>query len=325
MVLPSARHEPKLAHAVHAEAPRALKKPTSHEKPAVVTVVLATVCGALTVKLHGSALVTEQVPAVMVVPGVTPAPASVAPTLMAPASMADRVRDRPANVPVALASPVPKGQNEPAGHAVPAISPATQKVPAAHAFASADALPTAAQKPGAHVSAPERVEPAATVCEGDTAYMPTPPVPEFKAVMTVPATRPGPESTMPTSSAPEVTEVTVRVVPEMPPTTIGAVAPAMVVPATTVCDVLTVTAQGKALSTEQEPPVTVVPAAMPAPESIMPTASVPDVMPVTESAVPAMPPVKDALGNDGGAPRPAGQKKPAGHAFVVPAACPARQ
>jgi len=315
-----------LEQAVHAEAPRALKNPTPHVKPVVVMVAPpATVCGALTVRLHGSALVAAQAPAVMVVPGVTPAPASVAPSPITPAAMEETVSVSPKIAPVKLAAPVPAGQKEPAGHAVPAAAPAAQYRPAPHAFAVAEALPDDKQNPGAHVSAPARVAPAVTVCEGETVYVPTPPVPELKAVMTVPATTPGPESTMPTSSAPEVTEVTVSVVPEMPPNTIGAVAAAMVVPAATVCDALTVTAQGKALSTEQEPPVTVVPAAVPAPESVMPTASVPDEMPVTESAVPAMPPVKDALGNDGSAPRPTGQKKPAGHAFVVPAACPARQ
>ncbi len=314
-----------LEHAVHAEAPRALKKPTPHVRPVVVTVVLAAVCGALTVKLQGSALAAEQAPAITVVPGVTPAPASVAPTPMAPAVTADTVRVWPAIAPVALASPEPAGQKEPAGHATPAVTPAAQYVPAAHACAVADALPAATQEPGAHVSAPERVVPAATVCEGDTAYVPAPPVPEVKAVMTVPAATPGPESAIPTSRAPEVTAETVSVAVEILPVTIGAVAADMAVPGGTDSDALTVTAQGKALNTEQEPAVTVVPAATPAPESAIPVRSAPDKTADTESVVPAMAPVTAALGNEGAAPRPAGQKKPAGHAFVVPAACPATQ
>jgi hypothetical protein len=183
------------------------------------------------------------------------------------------------------------------------VAPCVQKVPAAHGFAAAVALPIAAQKPAAHTSEPDSTVPLATVCEGDTVKeAPEPPV------MVVPFATPAPESAMPTSSAPEVTLETEREVPAMAPTATGAVAPVSAV-LPTVCGVLTVQVQGKALSTEQEPAVMVVPAATPAPSSVMPTDSgVLDETADTESTAPTMEAVKAALGNDGAAPRPAGQK-----------------
>lgn len=127
-------------------------------------------------------------------------------------------------------------------------------------------------------------------------------------MMVVPFATPAPESAMPTSRAPDVTLDTEREVPEMAPTTTGAVAPVSAV-LPTVCVVLTVQVQGKALNTEQEPAVMVVPAATPAPNSVMPTESgVLDVTADTERTAPAMEAVNEAPGNDGAAPSPAGQK-----------------
>jgi hypothetical protein len=205
--------------------------------------------------------------------------------------------------PQGVGAPAPKGQKEPAGHVKPIVTPCAQYEPAAHGFAVAVALPAAAQKPAAHARAPDSTVPAATVCGGDTEKdAPEPPV------MVVPFATPAPVSVMPTRSTPDVTPDTVSVAPEMAPATTGAVAPVIAALAT-VCDALTVHVQGKALSNEQEPAVTVVPAATPAPRSVMPTDSgVLDDTAVTVSRVPAMEPVKAALGNAGAAPRPAGQK-----------------
>ena len=313
-----------LVHGVHADAPTALKKPTLHAKPVVLSVVLVVVSDALTVSMHGSALAAEHKPAVTVVPGVTPEPASTAPTLSAPAATAETVSVVPANAPVALAAPEPAGQKAPAGHGVPVDSPAAQYVPAAHALAVDVALPVMTQKPGAHESAPAMTA-LPVVCESETVYVPTPPLPVPSAVMAVPTATPVPESVMPTSSAPDVTADTVSVVLEMEPVTLGAVTAAKTVSAATICDTLTVTAHGKALSGEHEPAVTVVPAATPTPVSVMPTMSVPDETAATVSVVPTISPETVALGKEGAAPRPAGQKKPTGHAFVLPAVWPATQ
>jgi hypothetical protein len=57
----------------------------------------------------------------------------------------------------------------------------------------------------------------------------------------------------------------------------------------------------------------------------MPTTSAPEATDVTVSVVPAMVPITAALGKEGGAPRPAGQKKPTGQGFVVARAWPATQ
>ena len=58
---------------------------------------------------------------------------------------------------------------------------------------------------------------AATLCGTLTVYVPAPPLPVPTAVTTVPAAMPGPTTGEPTERAPEVTELTVRVVPEMEP------------------------------------------------------------------------------------------------------------
>ena len=74
-------------------------------------------------------------------------------------------------------------------------------------------VPTAHDRPAAVM-----VEPAVTVCDGVTVYVPAPPlVPEINAVMVVPAAKPTPESVAPTVSAPDATAVMVSIVPAMPP------------------------------------------------------------------------------------------------------------
>ena len=57
----------------------------------------------------------------------------------------------------------------------------------------------------------------ATFCEMLTVYVPTPPLPVPTAVTTVPAAMPGPTMGDPTDRAPDDTELTVSVVPEMEP------------------------------------------------------------------------------------------------------------
>ena len=60
-------------------------------------------------------------------------------------------------------------------------------------------------------------EVAATVWGTLTVYVPTLPLPVPTAVTTVPAATPGPTTGEPTERVPDVTELTVRVVPEMAP------------------------------------------------------------------------------------------------------------
>src|ERR1700757_4570311 len=66
-----------------------------------------------------------------------------------------------------------------------------------------------------------------TVCDELTVYVPFPPVPLPRAVIFVPGVtlvfaRPSPISVCPTASVPEVTAVTVSVVPAIEPVTIAA-------------------------------------------------------------------------------------------------------
>ena len=58
-----------------------------------------------------------------------------------------------------------------------------------------------------------------TVCEALTVYVPVPPVPVPKAVIVVPAVIPVPDSTTPIDKVPEVTALTVNVVPDIEPVT----------------------------------------------------------------------------------------------------------
>ena len=64
----------------------------------------------------------------------------------------------------------------------------------------------------------------ATVCEGDTVYVPVPPFPVPNAVMTVPEVTPVPVSICPTTIVPLEIAVTVRVVVLMEPVKIAFVA-----------------------------------------------------------------------------------------------------
>ncbi len=120
-------------------------------------------------------------------------------------------------------------------------------------------------------------------------YVPTPPLPVPIAVTTVPAAIPGPTTGEPTASEPDVTELTERVLPEIEPirvTTGGAAAIAVLA---TVCGTLTVYVPTPPLPVPTA--VTTVPAAMPGPTIIEPTARVPDDTELTESVLPEMDPV----------------------------------
>jgi hypothetical protein len=105
----------------------------------------------------------------------------------------------------------------------------------------------------------------------------------------------------------------------------------MVVPGATagLCAALTVHVQGTFALAHEPPTIETifVPATTFVPESVMPTSSVPDATAVTVSVVEPtrMPPVTAAAGKAGAAPRLAGQKKPAGHAFATPDVCAATQ
>jgi hypothetical protein len=93
-------------------------------------------------------------------------------------------------------------------------------------------------------------------------------------------------------------------------------AAAMVEPAGTVCDGVTVYAPAPPLVPEMNA-VMVVPAVTPTPESVAPTASTPDATAETVSVVPAMPPVTAAE------PEPVGQKEPARQGVPAGDAAPA--
>ena len=148
-----------LGHAAQAAAPAPLYVPTAHERPAAASAVPPeTVCEGVTVYVPAPPVPDPS--AVMVVPAATPGPASVWPTASAPDATAETVSDVPAIAPVATAPPVPEGQKEPTGHAVPIgdVAPAAQTVPALHGFAVAAVLPAAVQKPAAHVPVQVDVE-----------------------------------------------------------------------------------------------------------------------------------------------------------------------
>ena len=148
------------------------------------------------------------------------------------------------------------------------------------------------------------------------------------AVTVVPIVTPVPEMIIPMMRVPEIVAETVSVVPETVPVTIGA-AVATSAALATVCDILTVQVHGKVLKTEQEPNVIkelAASALVPLPsEMVIPMMSVPDATAVTVNVVPEIKPVTDAEGKVGDDASPAGQKKPTGHVFVVPAACPETQ
>ncbi len=168
---------------------------------------------------------------------------------------------------------------------------------------------------------------AVATMEVTAVAVPVPPgVPVSCAVMVQPEGTLAPEIAIPGTITPDVNDATVSVVElaGMAPRKTGAVTAAMDVPAltATVGAALTTHVHGT-VALEQVPPsmeVTVVPKGTLMPDSVMPTRSVPDATAVTLSVVEliGMAPVMAAVGSDGLTPSPAGQKKPAGHAFKVP-------
>ena len=58
-----------------------------------------------------------------------------------------------------------------------------------------------------------------TLCDGETVYVPVPPVPPTRAVMVVFGVTPAPDRTCPTATVPALTAETVRVVPAIVPVT----------------------------------------------------------------------------------------------------------
>lgn len=168
---------------------------------------------------------------------------------------------------------------------------------------------------------------AVVTMEVTAVAVPVPPgVPISCAVMVLPGGTLVPEIAIPGTITPDVNDDTVSVVElaGMAPRKTGAVTAAMDVPAVTatVGAALTTHVHGT-VALEHVPPtmeVTVVPKGTFVPDSVMPTRSVPDATAETLSVVEliGMAPVKAAVGSAGLTPSPAGQKKPAGHAFKVP-------
>ncbi len=116
MFVPDAeRHEP-AGHAVHAPAPSALKKPGAHTRPTPVSVVLDTVCDALTVPVHDPDVHGLGESVRTVVPATTPEPEMTMPTASEPDATAEIVSAVPAIEPVVTGATKPAAQYEPAGH-----------------------------------------------------------------------------------------------------------------------------------------------------------------------------------------------------------------
>lgn len=95
------------------------------------------------------------------------------------------------------------------------------------------------------------------------------------------------------------------------------VVPTRAAGAATVDDLLRTHKHGNVLVVEHAPETTTVPAATPAPLTVVPTAKAPDVTAESVSVVAEIPPVAAAEAKVGAAPSPAGQKKPGGHAVCV--------
>ena len=107
--------------------------------------------------------------------------------------------------------------------------------------------------------------------------------------MAVPEATPGPVRTCPTAKAPDVSDVTVKVVPEIDPAMrAGAAEPASDVELT-VCETLTVYVPTP--PTPVPNPVMTVPADTPVPVIFCPTTKVPDVTAETVRVVPEIEPV----------------------------------
>lgn len=147
---PGWRQEPRV-HAVHTAAPVPLKKPAGHAMPLVASVVLAAVCVGLTEYVPTPPFVPDKKLA-MYVPITTAEPEKDEPTKMVPDATAVTVRVVPEIEPVNADDPEPRGQYEPAWHAVPAgvVAPRAHVVPALQGFALTAVLPVEVQKPALH-------------------------------------------------------------------------------------------------------------------------------------------------------------------------------
>ena len=120
----------------------------------IIAVLVPTDCDTLIVYVPAPP-VPERI-AVMVVPVVTLEPdaaRTIWPTASVPEGDPVTVSVEPAIVPMSEMAPVPDGQKEPIGHAVPEadVAAAMHQYPALHGFALSDALPVAVQKPALHV------------------------------------------------------------------------------------------------------------------------------------------------------------------------------
>ncbi len=113
--------------------------------------------------------------------------------------------------------------------------------------------------------------------------------------------------TMPTINVPDITDVTVRFVPETKPVMFKRVIPPRAAGATTVDGLLMAQMHGNVLAVEHAPETTTVPAATPAPLTVVPTAKAPDETAESVSVVAEMPPIAVAAVKVGAAPSPAGQ------------------
>jgi len=210
------------------------------------TLVLATVCvvGAATVYVPSAPVPVPS--AVTTVPGTIPGPVTGVPTAMAPAVIEDTVI----------------------------------------VFAEIDALNTGAT--GGALAAVAVV--VVTVWGRLTKYVPAPPVPVPTAVTTVPAAMPGPTIGEPTVRAPDVTELTVRVVPEMDPVNVAAGLAATKLVVATFCVVGAATVYVPTPPAPDSNPVTTVPGRTPEPDTGMPTVIAPSVAADTESVLPEIDP-----------------------------------
>jgi hypothetical protein len=150
----------------------------------------------------------------------------------------------------------------------------------------------ARQWAGEHASEPENAVPAAAALN---VYQPTPPLaPSPSAATRVFAGTPAPVMSMPATTVPDTTDVTVRFVPETEPVMFKRVVPTRAAGATTVDGLLRAHVHGNVLAVEQAPETTTVPAATPAPLTVVPTAKAPDVTAESVSVVDEIPPVAAA-------------------------------
>jgi hypothetical protein len=119
-------------------------------------------------------------------------------------------------------------------------------------------------------------------------YVPVPPAPLSKPVITVPGAMPGPVMGMPTASEPALMLDTVSVDPDMEPTRLAADTEPSAPVEVTLCELGTDTVYVPTPPVPVPKPDTTVPAAMPGPLTGVPTAIVPEVTALTVIVVPAM-------------------------------------